>query len=56
MPNHLMLVAWPTGLGNQIATSFRYTPYVFPVCVSISVADNRLDLMTHLSLTEELPS
>ena len=28
MPNHLMLVAWPTGNGNQIATSFRFAKYV----------------------------
>lgn len=27
MPNHLMLLAWPTGLGDQIATSFRYSLY-----------------------------
>ncbi|EHL03777.1 putative Cellobiose dehydrogenase [Glarea lozoyensis 74030] len=26
MPNHLMLLAWPTGNENQIATSFRYSP------------------------------
>jgi hypothetical protein len=26
MPNHLMLLAWPTGVDNQIATSFRYSP------------------------------
>jgi len=25
MPNHLMLLAWPTGNGDQIATSFRYS-------------------------------
>ncbi|KAF4624197.1 hypothetical protein G7Y89_g13978 [Cudoniella acicularis] len=25
MPNHLMLLAWPTGVGDQIATSFRYS-------------------------------
>ncbi|KAJ5042140.1 uncharacterized protein L3040_004697 [Drepanopeziza brunnea f. sp. 'multigermtubi'] len=32
MPNHLMVVAWPTGNGNQIATSFRYSPsYLLPV-------------------------
>ncbi|KAF8856767.1 carbohydrate-binding module family 1 [Acephala macrosclerotiorum] len=31
MPNHLMLMAWPTGSGNQIATSFRYaTSYLMP--------------------------
>ncbi|CZR65777.1 probable cellobiose dehydrogenase [Phialocephala subalpina] len=31
MPNHLMLLAWPTGSGNQIATSFRYaTAYLMP--------------------------
>ncbi len=28
MPNHLMLLAWPTGVGDQIATSFRYSSYV----------------------------
>lgn len=27
MPNHLMLLAWPTGTDNQIATSFRYATY-----------------------------
>lgn len=25
MPNHLMLVAWPTGNGNEIVTSFRFS-------------------------------
>jgi hypothetical protein len=30
MPNHLMLLAWPTGVGDQIATSFRYSSYVSP--------------------------
>ncbi|KAN0105813.1 cellobiose dehydrogenase protein [Hyaloscypha variabilis] len=25
MLNHLMLIAWPTGVDNQIATSFRYS-------------------------------
>jgi len=29
MENHLMLLAWPTGNGDEIATSFRYTPYVY---------------------------
>jgi cellobiose dehydrogenase (acceptor) len=28
MLNHLMLIAWPTGVDNQIATSFRYAGYV----------------------------
>ncbi|TVY40768.1 Cellobiose dehydrogenase, partial [Lachnellula subtilissima] len=32
MENHLMLLAWPTGNGDEIATSFRYTPgYLAPV-------------------------
>lgn len=32
MPNHLMIVAWPTGDGDTIATSFRYSPaYQLPV-------------------------
>ncbi|CAG8953832.1 hypothetical protein HYFRA_00006724 [Hymenoscyphus fraxineus] len=32
MPNHLMILAWPTGNGNEIATSFRYSPsYQLPV-------------------------
>ncbi|TVY55538.1 Cellobiose dehydrogenase [Lachnellula cervina] len=32
MPNHLMLLAWPTGNGDEIATSFRYTSgYLAPV-------------------------
>ncbi|KUJ20172.1 putative cellobiose dehydrogenase [Mollisia scopiformis] len=30
MPNHLMLLAWPTGVDNQIATSFRYAPAYQP--------------------------
>ncbi|KAE8445026.1 hypothetical protein EG329_014032 [Mollisiaceae sp. DMI_Dod_QoI] len=30
MPNHLMLIAWPTGVGDQIATSFRYSPAYQP--------------------------
>jgi len=29
MYNHLQLVAWPTGVGNQIATSFRYATFVY---------------------------
>jgi len=29
MLNHLMLIAWPTGVDNQIATSFRYAGYVY---------------------------
>ncbi|TVY84745.1 Cellobiose dehydrogenase [Lachnellula suecica] len=32
MPNHLMLIAWPSGNGNQVLTSFRYAPaYQNPV-------------------------
>ncbi|KAF4631847.1 cellobiose dehydrogenase [Cudoniella acicularis] len=32
MPNHLILMAWPTGNGDEIATSFRYAPaYQLPV-------------------------
>lgn len=30
MPNHLMLLAWPTGNEKEIAASLRYAPYVSP--------------------------
>jgi cellobiose dehydrogenase (acceptor) len=26
MPNHLMILAWPTGNGDEVVTSFRYSP------------------------------
>lgn len=29
MPNHLMLLAWATGNGDEIATSLRYARSVY---------------------------
>ncbi|EHK98786.1 putative Cellobiose dehydrogenase [Glarea lozoyensis 74030] len=32
MPNHLMILAWPTGNGDEVVTSFRYSPsYQLPI-------------------------
>lgn len=53
MPNHLMIIAWPTGVGNQIATSFRYAPYVLQIAPSYAMTDNRPDHTKLLSLMED---
>lgn len=55
MPNHLMLVAWPTGNGDEIATSFRYSPYVWsPGLYGHNVNDIKVH-MKHPSSTMERP-
>lgn len=43
MLNHPLLMAWPTGVGNQIATSFRYaTAYALPAVYQGSATLNQI--------------
>jgi hypothetical protein len=52
MPNHLMILAWPTGNGDEVVTSFRYSPLV---CSNpeLTKLTYYLDLINYPSPTKE---
>lgn len=56
MPNHLILVGWPTGNGNQVATSFRYSTYVHNDRSKFAYSNLYAEDTNHQQPTVEVPN